>query len=98
LTAYFFDGRWVYALGVGDTYMAEIIAIVFLSIYVYTTAIFNELTQVALQHNALVVRPFPHSSPILSHHFIVRVTVTCYPASSLCFARYRDTTSPISGS
>jgi hypothetical protein len=41
-------GRWVYALGVGDTYLAEYITIVFLSLYVYKTAIFDELIQVSL--------------------------------------------------
>lgn len=53
-------GRWVYALGVGDTYMAEYITIVFLSLYVYKTAIFDEIIQVSLAAGDLYLRSLLH--------------------------------------
>jgi hypothetical protein len=47
--------HWVYAHGVGDTYAIELLAIIFLSFYVYTTSLFDELMQLLYQLRANVV-------------------------------------------
>ena len=51
--------QWVYVLGFGDCYLMEYIAIVFLSLYVYMTAIYDELTQALYQVHAFAA----YSSP-----------------------------------
>ena len=50
-------------MGVGDTYLVEYIAIVFLSLYVYMTAILAELTQAVVQD--LLIRPNVESLRLL---------------------------------
>ena len=53
LSMYLFEQfHWVYALGVGETHIVELIAIVFLSFYVYTTAMYDELVQLLYQLRA----------------------------------------------
>ena len=62
LSIYLFEQlHWVYALGVGETHAVELLAIIFLSFYVYTTALFDELMQLMYQLRANVV--FSGSSP-----------------------------------
>ncbi len=53
LSGYLFQKlHWVYALGIGETHIVEVIAIVFLSFYVYTTAMYDELMQLLYQLRA----------------------------------------------
>jgi hypothetical protein len=53
LSLYLFEKlHWVYALGYGETHVVEFIAIVFLSFYVYTTSMFDELMQLLYQFRA----------------------------------------------
>ena len=53
ISIYLFEQfHWVYALGVGETHIVELIAIVFLSFYVYTTAMYDELMQLLYQLRA----------------------------------------------
>ena len=44
--------HWVYYLGAGESYLVEIIALVFLSCYVYMTSMYSELMQLLYQIRA----------------------------------------------
>ena len=67
LSMYLFQQlHWVYALGVGETHIVELIAIVFLSFYVYTTAMYDELMQLLYQLRA----HFIFSGPAYVNHLL----------------------------
>ena len=59
--------HWIYALGVGETHIVELITIVFLSFYVYATAMFDELMQLLYQLRAHNIFSGPAYVHLLFH-------------------------------